>query len=148
MVKDNKIMEKVVSNNESETCALGYQLGLACRGGEVFLLCGDLGSGKTKLAQGLAAGLGVSGVVNSPTFNIMKLYQVSGLVKSLCHNDAYRLNSAEDLVAIGALDYLGSSAVVTVIEWAERVKKIWTPESRIIQFKNTGKNKRLITLSS
>lgn len=141
-------MERVVSNNESETHALGYQLGLACRGGEVFLLCGDLGSGKTKLAQGLAAGLGVSGVVNSPTFNIMKLYQASGLVKSLCHIDAYRLNSAEDLVAIGALDYLGASAVVTVIEWAERVKKIWTPESRIIQFKNTGKNKRLITLSS
>lgn len=141
-------MERVVSNNESETYALGHQLGLACRGGEVFLLCGDLGSGKTKLVQGLAAGLGVSGVVNSPTFNIMKLYQISGLVKSLCHIDAYRLNSAEDLVAIGALDYLGSSEVVTVIEWAERVKKIWTPESRIIQFKNTGKNKRLITLSS
>ena len=141
-------MMRIVSNNERETYLLGKKLGIACRGGEVFLLCGELGSGKTKLTQGLAEGLGITGTINSPTFNIMKIYQPVGAPISLCHIDAYRLKSAADLVAIGALDYLGVPQVVAVIEWADRVKDIWMPGARLVRLKSAGAAKRQITISS
>lgn len=129
-------MEKITTKNPDETFALGKKTGQSCRGGEVFLLLGDLGAGKTCFTQGLAKGLGVKTKVVSPTFNIMKLYKTkSGL---LCHIDAYRLNSGEDLSKIGLDDYLGQADVVTVIEWAERVKDIWPRKKIKITIKNNG----------
>lgn len=117
--------QKYISHSPAETFALGQEIAVSLKGGEVLALSGDLGVGKTAFVQGLAAGLGVKGVVNSPTFTIMKLYQIKkSQIKQLCHIDAYRLQSSEDLVALGVSDYFGAKDTVSAVEWAERVGEL------------------------
>ena len=150
-------MKKIITNNEKETVALGLVLGKKCRGGEVFALCGDLGAGKTKLSQGIAKGLGVTGRVNSPTFNILKIYRVGSQVgdkknnqtkkiKCLCHIDAYRLQSEKDLLSLGVEEFFGQPETVVIIEWAEKVKKIWPPRTTIINIKQLKEDQREIRI--
>lgn len=127
-------MKKVIVKSEAETLVLGQEIGVACSGGEVFALYGDLGAGKTVLAKGLAKGLGIKERVNSPTFNIFKLYKIKGSkqIKYFCHVDAYRLKSEKDLLAIGILDYLAQPETVVLIEWAERIEKILPKKTKKI----------------
>ena len=127
-------MKEYFTKTPEETAVLGEQLGKSCRGGEVVLLLGDLGAGKTCFTQGIARGLGIKSKVNSPTFNLMKVYKIKSGV--LCHIDAYRLNSGNDLIAIGLDDYLEKEDAIVVIEWAERVKDIWPKNKIKIEFKN------------
>ncbi len=136
------------TENSRETYQLGQALAQSFAGGEVLALLGDLGAGKTCLTQGIAQGLGIKQKINSPTFVIMKVYNIKGRagIKKFCHIDAYRLNSHQDLVAIGALDYLNRADTVTVIEWAEKVKKIWPQGTRIIKIEHRKKDSRKITL--
>ena len=134
-------MKEYITNNSEETMALGENLGKTCQGGEVILLLGNLGAGKTCFTQGIARGLGVRGKVNSPTFNLMKVYKIKSGV--LCHIDAYRLNSGNDLIAIGLDDYLGKKDAIVVIEWAERVKDIWPKDKIKIEFKNLKDSRKI-----
>lgn len=134
-------MKEYVTNSPEETFALGEKLGKSCQGGEVILLLGNLGAGKTCFTQGLAYGLGVKGKVNSPTFNLMKIYKIK--LGTLCHIDAYRLNSGHDLEMIGVDDYLGRQDSVVVIEWAERVKEIWPKNKIKIKFKNIDNGRQI-----
>jgi tRNA threonylcarbamoyladenosine biosynthesis protein TsaE len=138
-------MKTIITKNEQETFDFGVSLGQACQGGEVFALSGDLGSGKTKLLQGLAVGLGIGTQVNSPTFNILKLYKSRGKVKSFCHIDAYRLRSEQDLISLGIEEFFNSPQTVTAIEWAEKVKKIWPQRTKIINIKSLDENRRRIS---
>ena len=142
--------KKVISEGERETLALGRELGRACRGGESFFLSGDLGSGKTKFVQGLASGLGIKDRVNSPTFNILKIYKLrrpSAKLKYFCHVDAYRLNSADELLALGIDEFLGSLETVTAIEWGDKVKKIRPLSARIVKLKILSPKQREIIIS-
>jgi tRNA threonylcarbamoyladenosine biosynthesis protein TsaE len=134
---------KIITNSEQETFAFGEDLGRECRGGEVFLLSGNLGAGKTRLLQGLASGLGVKEAVNSPTFNILKIYSAAR-AQNFCHIDAYRLSSGRDLAALGVQEFFDSPATVTAIEWAEKVKKIWPSGARLIKIKMLSENSREI----
>lgn len=145
-------MDKIITNKSIETFKVGFVLGQELQGGEVLALIGDLGAGKTKFLQGLAKGLGVKERVNSPTFNILKVYQISknnlrkrGL-KLFCHIDAYRLGSDKDLLTLGVEEFFQDSEAVTAIEWAEKVKKIWPKKTIIIKIKNLSSNKREITV--
>lgn len=146
-------MEKIITNNEKETISFGQKLGKTCRGGEVFVLSGNLGAGKTKLLQGLAKGLGVKERVNSPTFNILKIYKITENknllkqgIKVFCHIDAYRLESEKDLISLGISEFFSQSEVVTAIEWAEKVKKIWPKNARVIKIKSLTEKKREINI--
>jgi len=134
-------MKEVITRSPEETFALGENLGKACQGGETILLLGNLGAGKTCLTQGIAYGLGVKGKVNSPTFNIMKIYKIK--VGVLCHIDAYRLNSGHDLEMIGVDDYLEKKDAVVVIEWAEKVKDIWPKNKIKIELKNIPNGRKI-----
>lgn len=138
------MLKSFVTKKIEETIALGEKLGTNCVGGEIFLLLGDLGAGKTCLSQGIAKGLGVKNKVNSPTFNIMKIYR--GQKLSLCHIDAYRLNSGHDLTMIGLDDYLNRKDFVIIIEWAEKVRDIWPKKKIKIKMKNI-KDGRQIKIS-
>ena len=134
-------MKEIITKSPEETFSVGEELGKTCRGGEVILLLGNLGAGKTCLTQGIAKGLGVKGKVTSPTFNIMKIYKIK--IGVLCHIDAYRLNSGKDLEKIGVDDYLEKKDSVVVIEWAERVESIW-PENVIkIEISNIPKGRKI-----
>ena len=120
-------MQKFITKSARETLAFARKFAKTLKGGETIALVGNLGAGKTVFTKGLAAGLGIKDVVNSPTFVLMKLYNIKNLrsrIQNLLHVDAYRINDQQELIDIGINDYLGQEDVVTVIEWADRVKKI------------------------
>jgi tRNA threonylcarbamoyladenosine biosynthesis protein TsaE len=100
-------------------------LGAAARAGDVVALRGPLGAGKTQLAKGIARGLAVDEVVNSPTFVLMNEYP--GRVR-LFHVDAYRIEG-EEAMAAGLIDERQAQGV-TVVEWADRVEP-WLPLDRL-----------------
>jgi tRNA threonylcarbamoyladenosine biosynthesis protein TsaE len=116
----------ITTHSAADTQALGRALGEAAMPGTLLALTGPLGAGKTQLAKGVAAGLGVTGVVNSPTFVLMNEH--AGRLW-LFHADAYRLDDPESAAAAGLLDErlrLG----VTVLEWADRLDG-WLPRERL-----------------
>ncbi len=110
----------VTSNSPEETIELGRKIGSQLKGGEVVAICGALGSGKTHLIKGIAAGAGAAeaGKVTSPTFIIVKEY--TGRL-NIYHIDAYRLDSIAEFEMIGFDDYCRPESVV-VIEWADKIE--------------------------
>ena len=117
------------------------------KGGEIIGLIGELGAGKTVFTKGLARKLGVKRIVTSPTFVLMKIYRISGssgsAIKNLCHIDAYRAKDAGDIAAIGAEEYFSRKDTVTVIEWADRIKKILPNRTRYVRFKYNNQQRKL-----
>ena len=116
----------VVSGSPDATLELGRRLGELAGAGDVVALTGPLGAGKTVFAKGVARGLGVESVVNSPTFILMNEHQ--GRLR-LFHIDAYRLEDADEAAAAGLLDERGREGV-TVIEWADRIEPL-LPSDRL-----------------
>ena len=102
------------TNSPAETRAMGRQLAASLQPGDVLLLYGDLGAGKSELTRGIAEGLGVSGPVTSPSFTILNVYDDGRI--PLYHFDWYRLESAEELYEMGMDEYLGGDGVA-VVEW-------------------------------
>ncbi len=127
--------KKIILKDLNETIGFGKDLALKCSGGEILALSGPLGSGKTSLAQGLALGFNIRSKVNSPTFNIVKVYPVKGnkKIKEFIHIDAYRLKSSQELIALGINDYFTSNDNVIIIEWAEKVKDILPNKTKKIK---------------
>jgi len=115
-----------VSIDPGETRAIGRALGRAATPGTLLALIGPLGAGKTHLTKGVADGLGVESVVNSPTFILMNEHV--GRLR-LYHVDAYRLGDPEEALAAGLLDERQASGV-TVVEWADRLEG-WLPGERL-----------------
>jgi len=106
---------KVVTRSVEETRALGEELGRdVLVAGDVVVLTGELGTGKTALAQGVGRGLAVDGPVVSPTFTLVREYD--GRVH-LCHVDLYRLDRMQEIHDLGLEEHLDES--VTLIEWGE-----------------------------
>jgi tRNA threonylcarbamoyladenosine biosynthesis protein TsaE len=101
-----------------ETKKLAARLGALLQPGNVILLNGDLGAGKTTFTQGLAEGLGIHAPVTSPTFTLVHEYRGGRLL--LFHFDSYRLAGAEEIADLGFEEYLERGGVV-VVEWAERL---------------------------
>ncbi len=101
----------------SETREIGRAIGAAAAAGTVLALIGPLGAGKTQLAKGVADGLGVTSVVNSPTFVLMNEHV--GRLR-LFHIDAYRLDDPDEAVAAGLFDDR-QAAGIAVVEWADRL---------------------------
>jgi tRNA threonylcarbamoyladenosine biosynthesis protein TsaE len=145
-------MKKFISHSANETLKLGQLLAKDLYGGEVLALIGDLGSGKTILTKGLAKGLGIKKIVNSPTFVLMKIYKIKNLksrkmtrgssqdllglkIRNFIHIDAYRLTAGKDLVDIGIEDWLNKKNTVVIIEWADRVKDILPKKAITIKIK-------------
>lgn len=112
-----KTPQHFVTNSQAETIAVGEQLGRELVAGDVLVLTGDLGAGKTQLTKGIAAALGCDGDVTSPTFTIEMVYEGGRL--PLYHFDLYRLDDLDQLEDIGLYDVLGADGVC-VIEWGEQ----------------------------
>jgi len=135
-----------ITDSEGQTYEFARMFVKKLSGGEVIALYGDLGAGKTVFVRGLAAGLGVKDIVKSPTFVIMKCFRGARL--NLCHIDAYRLQTGTELEDIGAMDFVGKSNIITVIEWAERIPEILEKFSKLIKIRieHLKKNKRKIII--
>ena len=109
--------KRFTTQSTDETIALGERLGALLEPGDVLVLTGDLGAGKTQLTKGIAAALGVEDDVTSPTFNILMVYE--GAEMPLYHFDLYRLDDADQLEDIGLYEMLDGDGVCA-IEWGEQ----------------------------
>jgi tRNA threonylcarbamoyladenosine biosynthesis protein TsaE len=118
-----------VSRSPAVTASAGARLGHRLGPGDVVCLQGDLGAGKTCLAQGIGRGLGVQAAVTSPTFVLINEYRLSGSAAKLYHIDLYRVESLSDACALGLEDYVFGNGIC-VIEWAERALEL-LPEERL-----------------
>lgn len=107
--------------SEKETWQLGFSLGQQAEPGTVCALTGDLGVGKTVFTQGLAAGLGITEAVSSPTFTIVQIYEEGRL--PLYHFDVYRIGDVEEMEEVGYEDYFYGDGVC-LIEWADLIREI------------------------
>ncbi|MGH2561228.1 MAG: tRNA (adenosine(37)-N6)-threonylcarbamoyltransferase complex ATPase subunit type 1 TsaE, partial [Thermomicrobiales bacterium] len=124
----------VVSQGPDETREIGERLGRLLQRGDVVLLHGDLGSGKTTLTQGIARGLGIHDYVQSPTFTLVAEHEGRGADAApvrLYHLDLYRLADELELESFGFDQYLAPVDGVTVIEWPERAGD-WLPDRYIL----------------
>ena len=117
----------VETNSEKETWELGKQLAESAKPGQVFSLIGDLGVGKTVLTKGMAAGLGISEPVNSPTFTILQVYEEGRL--PFYHFDVYRIADLEEMDEIGYEDYFYGDGIC-LVEWANLIEELM-PENTI-----------------
>lgn len=134
---------KFTSLSSSETVAFGEKLAKVLSNGSTLLLEGDLGAGKTTLVRGIAKGLNIKDVVQSPTFNIMKIYLKAD--RPLIHIDAYRLADVD--TDIGLDEYIGYETGITVIEWPCFISDLIPENSIKITINNLGDDSRLISIS-
>lgn len=124
-------MERVVYSLE-EMNSLATRIGASLKGGEVFELIGDVGTGKTAFTKGLAVGLGVTDDVQSPSFTISRVYKArDGL--ELHHYDLYRL-AEPGIVKYDVAESVGDAKVVTVIEWGSTVEGILPEKTTRLYF--------------
>lgn len=107
-----------VSKSESDTYKIAAEFAATLNGGEIVLLSGELGAGKTAFVKGLAAALGITDEVTSPTFTLMNVYRGA---LTLYHFDVYRLYSGEEAYAAGLTEFFGEAGSVSCIEWWENV---------------------------
>ena len=113
-------MEYIVKDLE-QTKQLAEQFATTLNAGDVVLLSGDLGAGKTTFTQFVFKYLGVEGVVNSPTFAVLKTYNAKGA--TLNHFDVYRINTSE-AIECGFDEIISSGESITFIEWSENIKEL------------------------
>ena len=135
-------MERFICKNKKETQDLGKLIASHSFRGEVITLKGQLGAGKTTFSQGFASGLNIKGVINSPTFNIVKCYFDS--IIPLYHIDAYRL---EDLHQdLGLEEYIEGDGVC-LVEWAEFIQEVIPEELLKIEIEILENEERMITIT-
>lgn len=125
-------MASTISHSPAETFELGRLAATELRGGEVFALVGELGSGKTHFVKGLAAGLGYRDEVTSPTFTLV--HEHLGGRFPLYHFDFYRLATAEETLRLGFDDYLEGNGILA-IEWADKFPGLLPATARWVQFR-------------
>jgi tRNA threonylcarbamoyladenosine biosynthesis protein TsaE len=127
-----------------DTRRLGERLGQLVRAGDVALLYGDLGAGKTAFTQGIGRGLGVAQTINSPTFTLLKEY--TGRLP-LFHFDLYRIEDADELETLGFEQYFAGEGVC-VVEWADRAEgptagaEPWPADTLRVAFRRGGATER------
>ncbi|WP_029323068.1 tRNA (adenosine(37)-N6)-threonylcarbamoyltransferase complex ATPase subunit type 1 TsaE [Butyrivibrio sp. AE3004] len=141
----NTILE---TYSAEETFAFGKRIGETAAPGSVYTLIGDLGVGKTVLTQGVAAGLGIEGPVNSPTFTILQVYDEGRI--PFYHFDVYRIGDVSEMDEIGYEDYFYGQGLC-FIEWANLIEEILPEkymEIRIEKDLKKGTDYRRITLST
>lgn len=133
-------------NSSDEMKALGARLGSFVRGGEVIVLIGDIGAGKTTFTKGFAQAMGVSEDVQSPTFTISRVYDAHHGI-TLAHYDFYRLNDP-GIMRAELAESAHDMSVVTVIEWAETVADVLPADALRIVMTAASESQRQVVLEA
>ena len=135
-------MLSIITRNADETATLGMRLGRLLKAGDFIALIGELGSGKTRFVQGVAAGLevGPGRPVTSPTYSLLHIH--SGRLP-LFHFDLYRLSGDEDVEQLGFAEYFYGDGV-SIVEWADRLHMEMPAERLTITFSHLGEDERRI----
>ena len=121
-----KNTETIILHNEQETIEYGKKLGQQAAPGQILALTGDLGAGKTTLTKSIAAGLGISEMITSPTFTIVKEYHSGRL--PLYHFDVYRIGDIDEMYELGYEEYFFGSGLC-VVEWADLIEELIPEEA-------------------
>jgi tRNA threonylcarbamoyladenosine biosynthesis protein TsaE len=140
----------LISESTDQTVEFGKKIGTGIKGGEIFCLTGPLGSGKTHLVKGIAAGAGASDPrqVNSPTFVIINEYHGPDSRLDIYHIDAYRLDSIAEFEMLGFDDLCCPNSVV-LIEWADKVRSaLKNIDSIRIELSHISQNQRRINMKN
>lgn len=145
---------EIITTTALETQEVGRKLAGVLFGGEILALVGELGSGKTTFVQGLAKGLGIKQRVISPTFIIMRRYEIKKTIRhapyairNFYHIDLYRLehNVEHEIKNLGLDEIWGKQDTVVAIEWAEKIKDFLPKNTIWIMFETLDENRRKIT---
>ena len=143
----NQQTEVIESFSAEETYALGEKIGQEAKPGQVYTLIGDLGVGKTVFTQGVAAGLGITEPVSSPTITIVQIYEEGRM--PFYHFDVYRIGDPEEMEEVGFEDCIYGEGLC-LIEWANLIEEILPPaytQVRIEKDLSRGFDYRKITLT-
>lgn len=127
-----------ISKSREETEAFATAYAKTLRGGDVVLLDGEMGAGKTVFAKGVAKGLGVEEEVTSPTYAYMNDYD-----GRLFHYDCYRIESVEQAEQLGLADYFDMGGIC-LIEWAQNIAPLLPPVVKRVRIEKRGVNERAI----
>lgn len=119
----------IESYSAEDTFELGRDIGVQAAGGDIYVLNGDLGVGKTVFTQGLAEGLGIDEPINSPTFTIVQEYDEGRL--PFYHFDVYRIGDVSEMDEIGYEEYFYGEGV-TLIEWGNLIEELIPNNARYI----------------
>ena len=136
-------MEELISNSPEETIELGKKIAANLKKGDVIVLTGDLGSGKTKLTEGILTYFGLEKEISSPTFTIVNEYYTTNL--NIYHFDVYRLEEEEEFLAIGGEEYFDKGACI--IEWGEMIENMLPQNYTKIIFTRDLENENLRKIS-
>lgn len=131
-------MAKFISYNREQTEEFAKQFARTLSMGDVVLLNGEMGAGKTVFVKGLAKGLGIDEEVTSPTYAYMNDYD-----GRLFHYDCYRIESAEQAERLGLADYFDAGGIC-VVEWAQNIASLLPPYCKVVSIEKIDENTRLI----
>lgn len=134
-------MSEIITNSLDETLNLGSKIARRLKGGEIFGLNGELGSGKTAFVRGVALGLNYKGYVKSPTFTIINQYNTDSL--TLVHIDIYRISTYDELLLAGFESYLRNDTVI-MIEWFSKLNELLSLPHIRVDFEYLEENRRRI----
>lgn len=138
---------KIITKNNLETFELGSEFATRLKPGDVLLLFGNLGAGKTTFVQGLAKGLGIKDRILSPTFVLQRSHAVSfGNIKNLNHIDLYRIEKSTEIESLGLTEVVEEENSVTIIEWADRLTDFKPKAGYKIRFEYLDENRREIKI--
>lgn len=132
----------MITHSAEETRNLGKRLAAELRPGDVVLLKGDLGAGKSEFSRGIARGLGITGPVPSPSFTILNAYDEGRI--PLYHFDWYRLESAEEIYEMGMEEQLGGDGIA-LIEWFEKAMECVPSRALLVEIHTIDEETREIT---
>lgn len=141
---------EITTNSAAETIALGRKIGTALKGGEVFALVGNLGTGKTHLIKGIALGLEAQDgdQVSSPTFVLVNEYFGREGLIHIYHIDAYRIETEAEFAALGFDEYCRPDSVV-LVEWADKVPQTMDGYDCItVRLEHAGRDQRRIVIEN
>ena len=131
---------EVITNGANETIRVAEEYAKTLKKGDVVLLRGEMGAGKTAFTKGIARTLGITDEITSPTYAYMNDYD--GI---LYHFDCYRLSSGEDAEALGLTDYFYGNGIC-VVEWSENISSVLPENVKIVTIEKLGDDKRKIIL--
>ena len=135
-------MNKFVSKSENDTIDFANNLASLLKNGDIIVLSGDLGSGKTKFTQGILRHFGLEDEISSPTFTIVNEYHKDAT--NIYHFDVYRLTDSDEFYAIGGDEYLNNG--ICIIEWGEIIEDILPNDYIKINFTKDVENENYRTL--
>ncbi len=130
---------EIISNSEKQTAEIAFEYAKTLNKGDVILLEGDLGAGKTAFTKGIAKFFGLDGVT-SPTYAYLNIYG-----DLIYHYDCYRLSSGEDAMLLGLTDYFGADNIC-LIEWAENISDVLPKNCKKVVINKITENQRKIVL--